>query len=111
MPRADRRALGVARGRCQADRPDKASASPHKPAARALAEAGPSYWVARSTESSSRGGAQTSAMAGAHSKPPANTGGSVTRGAEDTPVKGQLVTYNTAPTRDGRLKAVNLRLL
>jgi cold shock CspA family protein len=28
-----------------------------------------------------------------------------------TLVKGQLVTYNTAPTRDGRLKAVNLRLL
>jgi cold shock protein len=28
-----------------------------------------------------------------------------------TLVKGQLVTYNTVPTRDGRLKAVNLRLL
>jgi CspA family cold shock protein len=28
-----------------------------------------------------------------------------------TLVKGQLLTYNTAPTRDGRLKAVNLRLL
>ena len=32
MPRADRRALGVARGRCQADRPAKAGASPHKQA-------------------------------------------------------------------------------
>jgi CspA family cold shock protein len=28
-----------------------------------------------------------------------------------TLVKGQLLTYNTAPARDGRLKAVNLRLL
>jgi len=28
-----------------------------------------------------------------------------------TLVKGQLLTYSTAPTRDGRLKAVNLRLL
>jgi cold shock protein len=26
-------------------------------------------------------------------------------------VKGQPLTYNTAPARDGRLKAVNLRLL
>jgi CspA family cold shock protein len=25
--------------------------------------------------------------------------------------EGQLLTYNTAPARDGRLKAVNLRLL
>jgi hypothetical protein len=28
-----------------------------------------------------------------------------------TLVKGQLLTYNTAPARDGRLKAVDLRLL
>jgi cold shock protein len=28
-----------------------------------------------------------------------------------TLIKGQLITYNTAPARDGRLKAVNLRLL
>jgi cold shock protein len=28
-----------------------------------------------------------------------------------TLVKGQLVTYNTAPARNGRLKAVNLRLV
>jgi cold shock protein len=28
-----------------------------------------------------------------------------------TLVKDQLLTYNTAPARDGRLKAVNLRLL
>jgi cold shock protein len=28
-----------------------------------------------------------------------------------TLVKGQLLTYNTAPARDGRSKAVNLRLL
>jgi cold shock protein len=28
-----------------------------------------------------------------------------------TLIKGQLLTYNTAPARDGRLKAVNLRLL
>ena len=27
----------------------------------------------------------------------------------ETLVKGQLLTYNTAPARDGRLKAVNLR--
>jgi CspA family cold shock protein len=26
-------------------------------------------------------------------------------------VKGQLLTYNTTPARDGRLKAVNLRLV
>jgi cold shock protein len=29
----------------------------------------------------------------------------------ETLVKGQLLTYNTAAARDGRLKAVNLRLL
>jgi len=29
----------------------------------------------------------------------------------ETLVKGQLLTYNTAPARDGRLKAVNLRLV
>jgi cold shock protein len=28
-----------------------------------------------------------------------------------TLVKGQLLTYSTAPARDGRLKAVNLRLV
>jgi hypothetical protein len=28
-----------------------------------------------------------------------------------TLIKGQLITYNTTPARDGRLKAVNLRLL
>jgi CspA family cold shock protein len=28
-----------------------------------------------------------------------------------TLIKGQLLTYNTAPARDGRLKGVNLRLL
>jgi CspA family cold shock protein len=28
-----------------------------------------------------------------------------------TLMRGQLLTYNTAPARDGRLKAVNLRLL
>jgi CspA family cold shock protein len=28
-----------------------------------------------------------------------------------TLVKGQQLTYNTAPARDGRLKAVNLRLV
>jgi cold shock protein len=28
-----------------------------------------------------------------------------------TLVRGRLLTYNTAPARDGRLKAVNLRLL
>ena len=36
----DRRALGVARGRCQADRPAKAGVGPQKRAVRALAEAG-----------------------------------------------------------------------
>ena len=29
----------------------------------------------------------------------------------ETLVKGQLLTYNTAPARDGRLKAANLRLV
>jgi cold shock CspA family protein len=29
----------------------------------------------------------------------------------NTLVRGQVLVYNTAPARDGRLKAVNLRLL